>query len=67
MVLNGKMQGYMRMYWGKKLLEWNSDPETAIRLAIHLNDKYEIDGRNPNGYADIEDSSSAQYLGKLGI
>ncbi|MBN2252562.1 MAG: deoxyribodipyrimidine photo-lyase [Kosmotogaceae bacterium] len=53
MVLNGKMHGYMRMYWGKKLLEWNSDPETAIRVAIHLNDKYEIDGRDPNGYAGI--------------
>ncbi|HDP77071.1 MAG TPA: deoxyribodipyrimidine photolyase [Mesotoga infera] len=53
MVLNGKMHGYMRMYWGKKLLEWNSDPETAIRVAIQLNDKYEIDGRDPNGYAGI--------------
>ncbi len=53
MVLNGKMHGYLRMYWGKKLLEWNSDPEAAIRLAILLNDKYEIDGRDPNGYADI--------------
>jgi len=47
------MHGYLRMYWGKKLLEWNSDPEAAIRLAILLNDKYEIDGRDPNGYADI--------------
>jgi len=53
MVINGKMHGYMRMYWGKKLLEWNSDPQTAIRVAIHLNDKYEIDGRDPNGYAGI--------------
>lgn len=75
MVLNGKMLGYMRMYWGKKLLEWNSDPETAIRLAIHLNDKYEIDGRDPmvmqefSGASEntVEHSPNAKYLGKLGI
>ncbi|MGC9321204.1 MAG: hypothetical protein ACP5FY_03020 [Kosmotogaceae bacterium] len=38
---------------GKETAEWNSDPQTATRLAIHLNDKYEIDGRDPNGYAGI--------------
>jgi len=53
MSLTGKMHGYMRMYWGKKLLEWSSDPESAICSAIYLNDKYELDGRDPNGYAGI--------------
>jgi deoxyribodipyrimidine photo-lyase len=41
------------MYWGKKLLEWSTDPESAISSAIYLNDKYELDGRDPNGYAGI--------------
>ena len=50
MVHNGKMHGYMRMYWAKKILEWSKSPEEALRIAIHLNDKYELDGRDPNGY-----------------
>jgi deoxyribodipyrimidine photo-lyase len=50
MVLTGKMHGYMRMYWAKKILEWTSSPEEALRIAIYLNDKYELDGRDPNGY-----------------
>ncbi len=49
----GKMHGYMRMYWAKKLLEWTSEPEIAVRHAIYLNDKYELDGYDPNGYAGI--------------
>ncbi len=49
----GKMHGYMRMYWAKKILEWSSSPEEALQIAIELNDKYEIDGRDPNGYAGI--------------
>lgn len=49
----GKMHGYMRMYWAKKILEWTKDPETAQRIAIKLNDIYEMDGRDPNGYAGI--------------
>lgn len=49
----GKMHGYMRMYWCKKILEWTSSPEEAIRIAITLNDKYELDGRDPNGYTGI--------------
>lgn len=53
MVKRGKMHGYMRMYWAKKILEWSKSPEKAIRIAIHLNDKYELDGRDPNGYAGI--------------
>lgn len=49
----GKMHGYMRMYWAKKILEWTKNPEQAIKIAIYLNDKYELDGRDPNGYAGI--------------
>jgi len=47
------MHGYMRMYWAKKILEWTGSPEEAQALAIYLNDKYELDGRDPNGYAGI--------------
>lgn len=50
MVQDGKMHGYLRMYWAKKILEWTSSPAEALRIAIKLNDKYELDGRDPNGY-----------------
>lgn len=50
MVLTGKMHGYMRMYWAKKILEWSESPEEALRIAVFLNDKYQLDGRDPNGY-----------------
>lgn len=50
MVHHGKMHGFMRMYWAKKILEWTQGPEEALAIAIYLNDKYEIDGRDPNGY-----------------
>ncbi|MHB8929365.1 MAG: deoxyribodipyrimidine photo-lyase [Melioribacteraceae bacterium] len=53
MTLKGKMHGYMRIYWAKKILEWSGSPEEALKIAIYLNDKYEIDGRDPNGYAGI--------------
>jgi len=53
MVNKGKMHGYMRMYWAKKILEWTKSPEDAMRIAIYLNDKYELDGRDPNGYTGI--------------
>mgnify|MGYP005833240449 CR=1 FL=1 len=53
MVCLGKMAGYMRMYWGKKILEWTETPEEAYRTAIYLNDKYSLDGRDPNGYAGV--------------
>ncbi|CAG0888695.1 unnamed protein product [Darwinula stevensoni] len=51
LVKEGKMHGFLRMYWGKKILEWTQSPEEALRIAIYLNDKYELDGRDPNGYA----------------
>jgi deoxyribodipyrimidine photo-lyase len=53
MVKTGKMHGYMRMYWAKKILEWTKSPENALQIAIYLNDKYELDGRDPNGYTGI--------------
>ena len=53
MVKRGKMHGYMRMYWAKKILEWTRSPEVAVDTAIYLNDRYELDGRDPNGYAGI--------------
>ncbi len=53
LVKTGKMHGYMRMYWAKKLLEWSASPDEAMAVGIFLNDKYSIDGRDPNGYAGI--------------
>ena len=49
----GKMHGFGRMYWAKKILEWTASPEEALRIATYLNDKYELDGRDPNGYVGI--------------
>jgi deoxyribodipyrimidine photo-lyase len=53
MMTRGKMHGYMRMYWAKKILEWTESPEEAMGTAIYLNDRYELDGRDPNGYTGI--------------
>jgi deoxyribodipyrimidine photo-lyase len=47
------MHGRMRMYWAKRLLEWTPDPETAFAWAVELNDRWQLDGRDPNGYAGI--------------
>lgn len=49
----GKIHGYMRMYWAKKMLEWSPSPEIALQDCIYLNDKYSIDGGDPNGYVGI--------------
>uniref|UniRef100_A0A0R0LET7 Deoxyribodipyrimidine photo-lyase n=1 Tax=Glycine max TaxID=3847 RepID=A0A0R0LET7_SOYBN len=46
----GKMHGFTRMYWAKKILEWTRGPEEALEISLYLNDKYELDGRDPNGY-----------------
>jgi deoxyribodipyrimidine photo-lyase len=51
MVETGWMHNYLRMYWAKKILEWTPDVATALKTAIYLNDKYLLDGRDPNGYA----------------
>ncbi|MBI5093657.1 MAG: deoxyribodipyrimidine photo-lyase [Candidatus Hydrogenedentes bacterium] len=49
----GKMHGYMRMYWGKKIIEWTRDPREAFRIALALNNKYFLDGRDPNGFTNV--------------
>jgi len=53
MVKTGSMHGYMRMYWGKKILEWSPSPKEAYKTALYLNDKYQLDGRDANGYAGV--------------
>ncbi|HUL20535.1 MAG TPA: deoxyribodipyrimidine photo-lyase [Thermodesulfobacteriota bacterium] len=53
MVIKGKMHGYMRMYWGKKIIEWSKTPEEAYRITLYLNNKYELDGRDPNGFTGV--------------
>jgi deoxyribodipyrimidine photo-lyase len=53
MVETGWMHNVMRMYWAKKILEWAPDPATAFDWAVYLNDRYQLDGRDPNGYAGI--------------
>jgi deoxyribodipyrimidine photo-lyase len=49
----GKIHGYIRMYWAKKILEWSESPSQALETAIYLNDHYSIDGGDPNGYVGI--------------
>ena len=49
----GRLHNYMRMLWGKKILEWSRTPEDALAVLIELNNKYAVDGRDPNSYAGI--------------
>ncbi len=49
----GIMQGYLRMYWAKKILEWSKTPDEALKIAIYLNDKYALDAPSPDGYTGI--------------
>jgi deoxyribodipyrimidine photo-lyase len=53
LVSTGKIHGYMRMYWAKKILEWSETPQQAFEIAITLNDRYALDGRDPNGYTGV--------------
>jgi deoxyribodipyrimidine photo-lyase len=53
MVRSGKMHGFMRMYWAKKVLEWTASPAEALRIANALNDRYSLDGRDPSGYVGV--------------
>lgn len=53
MILTGKMHGYLRMYWAKKILEWTKNYTDAQEISIYLNNKYELDGRDPNGYTGV--------------
>lgn len=52
-VRTGKMHGFLRMYWAKKILEWTSTPADALRYAQYFNDKYALDGRDPNGFCGV--------------
>ena len=49
----GRMHGHMRMYWGKKILEWSPSPAAAFRTALRLNNRWFLDGRDPNSYAGV--------------
>lgn len=53
MLSTGRMHNHMRMYWGKKIMEWSPSAEEAFRVALRLNDRYQLDGRDPNGYAGV--------------
>ncbi len=53
LLATGVIHNYMRMLWGKKVLEWSPTPETAYQTLVHLNNKYAVDGRNPNSYTGI--------------
>lgn len=44
------MHGFLRMYWAKKILEWTASPDEALQIAVYLNDRYALDGIDPNGY-----------------
>jgi deoxyribodipyrimidine photo-lyase len=53
LLVSGKIHGYYRMYWGKKIIEWSRWPEEALATMIYLNDRYALDGRDPNTYTNI--------------
>ncbi|VUZ48372.1 unnamed protein product, partial [Hymenolepis diminuta] len=54
LVYEGKIHGFLRMYWAKKILEWHAGgPEKALQLGMYLNDKYALDGTDPNGYVGV--------------
>ena len=61
MVNTGWMHNYVRMYWAKKILEWVKSPAEAYQIAVRLNDKYELDGRDPNGYTGIAWAMVGKY------
>lgn len=53
LVTEGRLHNYMRMLWGKKILHWSESPQKALEIMIELNNKYAVDGRNPNSYSGI--------------
>ncbi len=53
LVTTGRMHNYLRMLWGKKILEWTPHPKDALEVMVELNNKYALDGRNPNSYSGI--------------
>ena len=78
--ITGFMANYLRMYWAKKIMEWSSSMETAYEIIIYLNNKYLIDGRNPNSYSNyrmvwqmidhgknVHIGSSIRYMNAAGL
>jgi deoxyribodipyrimidine photo-lyase len=61
MVKSGRMHGFLRMYWAKKILEWSPTPAEAFSIAVRLNDRYQMDGRDPNGYTGIAWAIGAKH------
>ena len=53
LVRDGKIHNYLRMLWGKKIFEWSRTPKSALKIMIHLNNKYALDGRDPNSWNGI--------------
>ena len=53
LMMRGTIHNYMRMYWGKKIIEWSPTPEEAFKVLLQLNDEFALDGRDPNGYTNI--------------
>lgn len=53
LIAEGRIHNYLRMHWGKKVLHWSESPQEASRILIELNNKYALDGRNPNSYSGI--------------
>lgn len=62
MVTEGKMHGFLRMYWAKKILEWTSSPEEALSTSLYLNDRFELDGQDPNGVVGEDPDSSQPFI-----
>jgi deoxyribodipyrimidine photo-lyase len=53
LLVTGKIHGYYRMYWGKKIIEWSRTPQEALATTLYLNDRYALDGRDPNSFTNI--------------
>jgi deoxyribodipyrimidine photo-lyase len=53
LVREGRLHNYLRMLWGKKILEWSATPRDALAAMIELNNKHALDGRDPNSYTGI--------------
>jgi deoxyribodipyrimidine photo-lyase len=51
--MEGRIHNYLRMLWGKKILHWSESPQRALEIMIELNNKYALDGRDPNSYSGI--------------
>lgn len=55
------MHGFLRMYWAKKILEWTTSPEEALSVALYLNDRYELDGQDPNGFVGEDKDNRLKF------